>query len=374
MSVITWAGNAQLTLIPNEAKGDRPVFDRIDVRTGGENIQVAALEAPGIWHRETLKPEFLEKDVELKWKPPFSAKWKTHLIEADTLTTFAFRDSKAQIWRGVPGSYDYPVWFDGDRTFIRLGKKIPPRGESIIYFIEARNTPAGISAPAAIIKDTLGRKAAEAILDPTGRKLRTHHRRAGDGVHRACTCGCTEAIQAIFEASDEVDRRPEITEALDDMVFFVQMHMARIQEYQKFAAGIISYLDEQAASSPSLKPYLEDLRSIAQRIPQEYDAQKENMKSLDHAAELTRKTLALTQAKNSNNLKAYLELLKEWRAMGGAQDYVVAQCHVIARKLAQEAGYSAVNNPKSVAIAEVVRKRCREVLRNADGYEIWADY
>src|SRR5260370_20117659 len=45
---------------------------------------------------------------------------------------------------------------------------------------------------------------------PICRKLRTHHRRGADGVRRACTCGCTEMIQAIFESGDEVARRAEI--------------------------------------------------------------------------------------------------------------------------------------------------------------------
>jgi hypothetical protein len=69
-----------------------------------------------------------------------------------------------------------------------------------------------------------------------------------------------------------------------------------------------------------------------------------------------------------------MELLKAWRAMGGAQDYVLAQCHTITRKLDQEAGYGCVADAKAVALAEEVRARCRLVLRNPDGYEIWADY
>jgi hypothetical protein len=60
--------------------------------------------------------------------------------------------------------------------------------------------------------------------------------------------------------------------------------------------------------------------------------------------------------------------------MGGAQDYVVAQCHTITRKLFQEAGYGCANDVNAAAVAQEVRARCRQVLRNPDGYEIWADY
>jgi len=98
------------------------------------------------------------------------------------------------------------------------------------------------------------------------------------------------------------------------------------------------------------------------------------MKSQEHASELARQTMALTVSKATNNLTAYMELLKAWRAMGGAQDYLVAQCHTITRKLFQEAGYGCVNDPNAVLVAEEVRARCRQVLRNPDGYEIWADY
>ena len=98
------------------------------------------------------------------------------------------------------------------------------------------------------------------------------------------------------------------------------------------------------------------------------------MKSFKYADDLSRRTLALTDRKDPNNLKAYMDLLKAWRDMGGAQDYVLAQCHTITRKLCQQAGYGCAGQPKALAVAVEVRARCRECLRNPDGYEIWADY
>src|SRR5262249_50001298 len=161
-----------------------------------------------------LPSSYLEKDVASAWQRPFPAKWKTQLSEAGVKTTFTFRPAKGQVWRGVPGSYDYPVWFTEDRAFYHLSKKVPPGGESLVYFVEAQDTPLAVPTPADTLKATLGRAASESILDPTGRKLRTHHRRGGDGVHRACTCGCTEAIQAVFEAGEEVARQAEIKESV----------------------------------------------------------------------------------------------------------------------------------------------------------------
>jgi len=373
--VMTWPkGKQQLKLHPANDSQGKPIVESLEFDNDGQSFYLAPLSAPGIWHGEELKPTYLEKDVALTWNRPFAAKWKTQLSEAEVRTTFAFRESKGQIWRGVPGSYNYPVWFDGDNAFVHLSKKVPPRGESIIYFLEGQDTPVSISTPVDILKATLGRQMSDPILDSAGRKLRTHHRRGGDGVHRACTCGCTEAIQAVFEEGQESAKKDYVKEALGDMNYFVECHVGRIDEYRRFADEMIQFLRAKETASPELKPFLESLELIVQQIPQEYSVQKENMKSAEHASELTRQTMALTTSKGTNNVAAYMELLKAWRAMGGAQDYVVALCHTITRKLFQEAGYGCVNDPKALAVAQEVRARCRQVLRNPDGYEIWADY
>src|SRR5208283_5364140 len=201
----------------------------------GQSLFLSLLEAPGLWHRETLQPDYLEKDVTVPWKPPFPARWKTQLNENGVKTTFAFRETEEEIWRGVAGSYTYPVWFNGQAAHYHLGKKVPPQGESLIYSLEPRETPLAVTTPADLLKATLGRSAADAILDVEGRKLSTHHRRGGEGVRRACTCGCTEAIQSIFEAQQETERRSDIAAEVDDMIYFIHRHVERIDHYQAFA-------------------------------------------------------------------------------------------------------------------------------------------
>jgi hypothetical protein len=373
--VMTWPrGEQQLRLqLGADPQGKRRI-ESLDFKPDSQSFYLAALRAPGLWHREALSPSYLEKDMTIDWKRPFPARWKTQLAEEGVKTSFAFRASKGQIWRGVAGSYDYPVWFDGEAARFHLSKKVAPGGESLIYCVEGQNTPPSVTMPVDILQATLGRPMCEPILDRAGRKLRTHHRRGGEGVRRACTCGCTEAIQAVFEAGEEVARKGDIEGALEDMIFFVHQHVERIDEYRRFADAMSRFLQAQGSGSPELKPYVDELEEIVRQIPQEYSVQKENMKSFGYADELARQTLALTNRKAPNNLKAYLDLLKAWRDMGGAQDYVLAQCHTITRRLCQQAGYSAVNQPRAAALAAEIRTRCRQCLRNPDGYEIWADY
>jgi hypothetical protein len=289
-------------------------------------------------------------------------------------TTYPLREAPGQIWRGVAGMYSYPVWFKGDNAVYHLGKKVLPKGESLIYFVERRDTPTAIATPVDILKATLGRAACDSILDLPGQKLRTHHRRGAEGVRRACTCGGTEAIQAVFDAGQEVEKKEYVAGAVEDMVYFVTQHMERLNEYRAFATETMSLLRAARASSPELKLFLDNLEPLARRIPEQYAVQKENIKSLAYAGELARKTNALTDRKDPGNRAAYKDLSEAWRAMGGAQDGLLAEYHIAVRKLSQEAGYGGVYLSKAAELAREVRRRCRQCLRNPDGYEIWPDY
>jgi len=374
--VVTWPeGDQQTKLVLGGEQRKPRLIESVDLTNDNKSIYLAILNAPGIWHKEELTASFLEKDVAIDWKRPFPAKWITQLSEARVKTTYKFRESRLQrIWRGVIGSYTYPVWFNDEKTFYRTSKKIPPKGESVIYFLERHNTPPSISTPVDIMKATLGRQICDTILDLPGRKLRTHHRRGAAGVRRACTCGCTEAIQAVFDAGQEIQRKEYVIEAVDDMVYFVTQHVKRIEEYQDFARDMLKFLNQTRKSNPGLNPFLDSMESITQEITNDYNRSKENIKTLTYMDALTKQTKALTRTKDPKNLPAYEDLSKKWRAMGGAQDDLVAQCHRITRKLYQEAGYRCVDQPKAVEIAEQIRTRCRQCLRNPDGYEIWPDY
>ncbi len=373
--VMTWPkGEQKLSLgLGAEKDGSRPL-ESIDFENDGKGFFFATLVAPGIWHGEELKPGFLEKDVKIQWRRPFEAKWVTQLNEAGVKTRYAFKESGGQIWRGVPGMYSYPVWFEGGDTMFHLSKKVAPRGNSLIYFLEGRSTPLSIQTPVEILKATLGRQFSRGLLDDAGRKLRTHHRRGGEGVRRSCTCGATEAIEAVFKTGQEVGESGYIGEALDDMSYFVERHLDRIDEYLEFGDGMTKFLKKSEQTAPELKPFIEEVAWMAAQIREEYEVQKENMKSMEYAQELTSETLSLTKKKDPGNHAAYMKLFKNWRAMGGAQDYLLARCHATVRRLAQESGYACMGRPEAVKLAEQIRMRCRKVLRNPDGYEIWADY
>ena len=162
--------------------------------------------------------------------------------------------------------------------------------------------------------------------------------------------------------------------AVGDMVYFVQVHLERIDEYRAFARDLTDLLQRSASSSAELKPFLTPLQEIAQQMLRDYEVQKVNLQSLDYAHELADRTMALTSKKDASNLRTCLELGGQWRGMGGAQDGLLAQYHMSTRNLFQQAGYGCVTTPEAVAVAQEIRERCRRCLRNPDGYEIWPGY
>jgi hypothetical protein len=171
-----------------------------------------------------------------------------------------------------------------------------------------------------------------------------------------------------------VEEKELVEQTVDDMVFFVTRIRERINEYQEFAQNMMAFLRLKQKSHPDLRPFLDSVETITQEIIQEYSRQRENMKTLDYVVELARKTKALAQKKNPNNLTSMLDLGEKWRGIGGAQDNLLGNFHRMTRNLFQEAGYGCVNHPEAMAIAREIRNRCRECLRNPYGFEIWPDY
>jgi len=376
MLVVTWPhGEQQMRLVLGNRQQEPRIIESVDFDNDGKSIYLAMLDAPGIWHKEELKPSYLERDITVIWKRPFPAKWITQLREGGVRTTYRFRGFRGGIHRDGIGGYIYPVWFEGESTFYRLGKKIPPKGESLIYFLERKGTPVSVSTPVDIMKETLGRQVCDTILDLPGRVLRTHHRRPGVTRADACCCDFTEIVlEPIFKEGQEVEEKELVEETVDDMVFFVTRIRKRINEHRDFAQDMVGFLNLKKKSNPDLKPFLDGMKTITQEILQDYSRTEEHMKTSGYVDELARKTKVLTQKKDQQNLPTFLDLGEKWRGIGGAQDGILGRLHSMTRNLFQEAGYRCVNQPEAMEIAKEIRSRCRECLINPAGFEIWPDY
>ena len=64
------------------------------------------------------------------------------------------------------------------------------------------------------------------------------------------------------------------------MIYFVHRHVERIDEYRRFADDLVKFL--RGKGSAELKPFLDGLEEIAQKIPQQYELQKRNYRYQPH--------------------------------------------------------------------------------------------
>ncbi|MFC1717733.1 hypothetical protein ACFL6S_28995 [Candidatus Poribacteria bacterium] len=370
MLVVTWPdGNQKVRL----TRKDENLFGAIDFENDGKNLSLAILDAPGIWHREVLKRSYLEKNIAIEWKRPFPAKWITQLYEDGVKTTYTFRDSrKERFWRAGLGRYTYPVWFEGETAFYRLGKKIPPKEESLVYYLERKGTPDSVSTPVDILRETLDEETYERIIDAEGRQNRSSDPPGCD--YDAATCAITDKLKVIFEAGEEVQKKESIKVGTEDMTYFMTIERGRAEEYKAFAHEMMALLTQMENDRPELKEYLDELKEITGEIIAIYKHERENIGDVEYMRELSEETQALAQRSAPGNLEAFMKLKGRWTSMGGAVEDVNRALHTTTRKLFQRAGYGCVTQSEAVDAAKKIRKRITKCLRRPSPYEIWPDY
>ncbi len=354
---------------------DKKTFESIEIKTDGQSIYLSLLEAPNIWHKEELKPSYLESDIQINWTRPFPAKWITQLYEDNVKTTYTFKATKPKedgFWRAAIGWYTYPVWFEEDKAFIRTGKKVPPKGDAIIYFLERSGTPTSILTPVDIIKATLDPDISESILDPKGRRNRSLTR--PNCAVGTATCEVTDQIKRVIEAGKEVENAEYIRGGTEDMIYFLAKENERAMEYQNFAKEMLNFLSSIKSSKPDQIQFIEKMENITRELISAYENERENLKDATYAKKIAEETIALTKQKSPDNLYNFIRLKEEWTGMGGAVDDLNRTLHTITRKLFQEAGYSCIDNSETVRLAEQIRNLTIACLRNPGGYEIWSDY
>jgi len=337
---------------------------------GGKGLSLAVLDAPGIWHREVLKPSFLERDVAVQWKPPFPAVWLTQLFEDEVKTTFEFRHEKEEHWRGGIGSYTLPAWFSGEKAMLSLGKQIPPEGEAIIYYLErSEDTPQQVDGPIDIAQRSLAGDVRIGVLDVEGRP--TWWPMRPDAAIGGETCDVMIALGKVFDAGQEVEKQLFVRGGAEDMVFHLEVMFERNARYYPFAQDMVAYLDAQAKAQPELAPYLRGLRGIAEEMLVTYDNARDTLRDMNYAHELEAKTIALAAERRPDNRQRLEDLRQGWCGMGGAAEELSRRENTFARKLYQQAAYRAATNPAAVPIAEEIRKRTKQCLRRPDSYEMW---
>jgi len=83
MLMCVWRSRDQLARAILTSDGARRIISGCEIEWAKDQpVSVALLEGPGIWHEQSL-PRELTTELQVKWKPPFPAKWRADAVRPD---------------------------------------------------------------------------------------------------------------------------------------------------------------------------------------------------------------------------------------------------------------------------------------------------
>ena len=346
---------------------------------------VAVIEGPGVWHQRDVAKDEAGKIVEVGWKMPCPAQWRVDWRRADGLTDSWemllqraggqfdkpgwFADAQTvpadrKRWTTVFGSIQYPCWIDkeGQGWFQPLKEHVSFQGPSLIYPINrVKGTPLGTFTVADIMRATLGVGPCEYILDLEGQTTWYKGR---------ATCSTRDVLRGIYSRKEQKAKRAEVEKALDNVVLFVKVMRARIEQYVDWSHTMLAYLDTQKKAHPELADFFADMEAATKKIEANVDRRRAEIKTPQYVVDLTDKfRKELLDDESDGAFPKVKEITEQIVGVGGNQDELTGESRLAVKVLRQKAGLAMAGNPRTAEIAREIRKRCQEIMRNGSSYE-----
>ena len=359
---------------------------RMRIAVAGQPLFLGFTYHPGVWHRQGVDIGCYERPCATGWTRPFAAAWITQfgqgnyaaskwqdprpLLEYEGIvSTFAFADNAAKrTWKASVGWHEWPCWFQDEAAYVRIGKKIkPPAQDLLFYFLErGKGTPADVKAPVDVMRDALAD--ADALLDFAGRKQRPLNR-AGS-VYNQPTCGTTEALAEVFKRGDEVRKAALVVAVAGDLAWYYDNMERRLDDFAALATALGALCANVTADQAAVRSFMEDLAIETTLAEINLAANLWGLGArMRPAKEALRDLVALTEEHTETSLAHYLALRSGLIRRGGILDNSAAQADFLVRGLAQKAGYCCVDHPAKVRFAEALRRLVREHLSNPTPWE-----
>jgi hypothetical protein len=365
-----WPEGAQTVSLLPESTGATRLFGAIKIALDGKEMYLEILAGPRIWWKESLQPAYLEKNVELDWKRPYPATYKTQLplrAETTTLRTFLFQKKPNEQYRPEVGACAWPVWFEDERAFIRLGKKIPPGGEAILYPMDngdktlmgfvSRTPMAGLIA-----------KQNERTELPRGPR-----NAANVGF---VACGGTKVIrQTIFAMglqNREKEFLSEYADFLADYVAIVQQRNVAAFRFVDETRGKLETWAKEPDDDPEARAYIAKMMEQAKVLEEgmriKMELYGENTPE-QHMARADRAAQRLKELLDTGDPEVYPEceeLIDTCNVLAwGHAEVAGMRFSMLAREWAQQAALECAAVPKATQYAQAIRAAIRTTLNGS---------
>ncbi len=354
-------------------------------------ICVGILSAPGIWHERDILPSDRDKVLRLAWKAPYAAQWRVDWRRDDKLIDswemlaqkpdgeyvkhgwYGQPESFGNVdwlqggrkrWTTVLGFFLYPCWVDnqGQGYLQPLKERVRFHGPALIYPINrVEATPLEEFTVVDIMRATMGVGPCEYILDIEGQKKNFEGRP---------TCASRTILDEIYSRREQKEKREEVQRTLDEVIAFVRHIRNRINAYAAFGHEMISWLDQQKTGYPGLEDMLGQFQDTTRRIGKFIDQREHQIKPPEYASELVndfRQNLVDYEGEDAAaKCKKITAALVD---IGGNQDELVGECRMVVKILRQQAAMAMAADPRAAAVAQEVRRRTQQMLRNPTSYE-----
>jgi len=306
-------------------------------------VSAGVVSCERAWHLERFGTEGQPDPLRFKWQMPFEAAWRlTVQGDGKRYSTFfrekesAFFDKKNALFRKT-GDFAAPV---------RLG---------VIYLYDrAASTPLDALTPADLVRDALGLRAAQRVLDEEGL---TGYRRAAGPTTWAELSVTIDSLRFLFERQLEVQDSVYAGHLCDDIPRFVEGMDQRLAEYANFAQQVLSAKESPAAAK------LEGATAIAQKL-RELGEKQRGLRSPREVLPLCARIRQLAAQESGENRKRFEECCKELLAAVGPREEMLKAYRGLAVGLRDAAGIAPLTQLDLVDAAEKAMASCQSVLRN----------
>jgi hypothetical protein len=230
-----------------------------------------------------------------------------------------------------------------------------------------KETPLATFTPVDIVRNTLGVGPCEYVLDREGlqgRSANTGRKNFGRGV-----CDTTTPIEYLFIKGLETREQALIGHLVDDILADIGAIHARIQEFRRFGAELGRLCPARPRAAPPSGGLCDEGARSATEIETLYQTRLPTIQNPAHAEQVGRRIKELAARSDPENLGECKTLTRELRDIAGTQHRMVGDYRVIVKRLRQEAGIRASEDPGATKTAESIRKLAGQVLRQKYGVE-----
>lgn len=370
MLVAVWESDKQVVSLGLAGDAENRLIDSLAIGTANAGFSLSMVEHANIWHRESLKEEWLGTYTPIEWHRPFQARWmcqffvrpatKPTFRQPNLYYSFPVASAKTRHW-GVwfEDTNFYPFYFDGLRTILHFDKTYVPNGDALIYFLEP--AASDLYSPCEIVEQALGREKALAMFNFDAYRLRKlQYSTPDEFMYDRPVCATTTRLTKIKQEDKAVVGVNLATHLYE----FIREIRGRLDQYGGFLAGVNDYLDSQKKAQPELSDYLDELQKMV-------------VSAQSKAKPIY--AIPLTDAKDKSDdiKKLLLEGTDDGFTFGkldcrptaGSQDDLCRHYNRFVMQLVQTAASKCGDSPQKAAVAKHLLDQSREILQQPTRWE-----